>query len=239
MSRTPRFHSANPIDGHTAELTGPEAQHALRAVRLRVGQEARLFDGSGAEFVGKLVEASRGRARFEIVSRQEVDREPGVRVIVATAIPKGRRADYLIEKCCELGATQIVPLWCERSVVDPRVRAENHLSRWRRVAVEASKQCGRTRVTHVAGPATFGDVAESSGRFARAWVCRPGPETSIGPAPPADTVCMVAVGPEGGFTEDEIALADQVGMTPLGLGPTVLRVETAAVVALARLTHRP
>ena len=235
MSRTRRFYSERPIQGATVTLAGAEAHHALQVARVRVGEEVLLFDGSGVECVGRLGSSGRGEATFEILARGAADREPTAAVSVAVSPPRGRRADFLVEKCCELGASEIIPLWCCRSVVDPRVRKDNHLSRWRRIAVEASKQCGRTRLTAIGEPASFEDVVRHAIRLDGGWICTPGVEAKSPPAPRLRERRLVLIGPEGGFDAPESALARQAGLIPLGLGPTTLRVETAAIVALVRL----
>lgn len=234
MSPTKRFYCEGGVAGGRAELTGQEAQHALRVVRLRVGDEAVLFDGTGREFRARLAEAGRKAAVFDILSEQERDCELPARIAVASAVPKGRRADFLVEKLCELGAAAWMPLWCERAVVDPRVRWKNHEARWRRIAVEAAKQCGRNRVMEIAAPREWGHLLAESGRFAGKWLCSPGGKAAEFPSC-ASGELLVAVGPEGGFTDDEEDSAEEAGFRPLALAPTVLRVETAAIVALARL----
>jgi len=233
MSQGRRFFSDEPITGAEATLAGPEAHHLLHVIRMKPGEEARLFDNSGAEFQARLVRAGRREATFEIISRSEPAREPRSAVTVACALPRGPRADFLVEKCCELGAAGFIPLWCARSVVDPRVRPENRAAKWRRTAIEASKQCGRTRLTRILPPAAFSELVADSGGYDARWLCSPGG----GPLPKAQTgeSHLVVVGPEGGFSDDETAAALAAAMSAADLGPTVLRVETAAVVALARL----
>ena len=235
MSRERRFFSEQRIDGDSVVLTGAEAHHALHVVRLRPGDTALLFDGSGAEFRARLAASGSRRATFEVIARSEPDREPDIAVAVACAVPRGKRADFLVEKCCELGAAEFIPLWCARSVVDPRVRADNHLAKWRRTAVEASKQSNRTRLTEIQPPVEFADVVGMTDNYASAWICRPGCHAPDPAAPCGHGRHLLVVGPEGGFSDEEAELACHAGFAPLSLGRTVLRVETAAIAALVRL----
>ena len=138
--------SERAIEGAEAFINGPEARHALQVLRMRPGDKAVLFDGGGKEFVARLRSAGRREAVFEILEAREGMREPALGVTVACAVPKGKRADFLVEKLCELGAEEFVPLWTARATVDPRVRPDNHVAKWRRAVVEASKQCGRRRL---------------------------------------------------------------------------------------------
>ena len=235
MSAIRRFYSEAPIAGETVVLTEDEARHALQVVRLRVGEEATLFDGSGVEFRARLEAEDPRSATFRVLERFEVSRTPRLAVTVASAVPKGKRAEFLVEKLCELGAARFIPLAFERSVVDPRVRPENHLRKWRRTVVEAAKQCGRNRLMDVAAALSFPDLCETAGSYGSAWVC-----DASGKAPPPEIAregetALAVVGPEGGLTEGESATAKERGIAPLSLGATILRVETAGVAALVRL----
>ena len=236
MSGLRRFYSEEPLEEDRAVITGSEAHHILRVVRLRVGETALLFDGSGVECSSRLIASARGRAEFEILSRELVDREPSVAVTVASAVPKGKRAEFLVEKCCEIGAKAFVPLTCARSVVDPRVRPENHLARWRRTVIETSKQCGRTRLMEVIDPQSLTECVERGGDRDGRWICLPGiPERTVSAKGAASA--MLLIGPEGGFDAEEVSLADRCGFRALSLGKTTLRVETACFVALTLLVH--
>ena len=235
MSATRRFYSEEPITDDTVVLTGDEARHALQVVRLRVGEEATLFDGSGVEFRARLETADRRSAGFRVLERLEVARTPRLAVTVASAVPKGRRAEFLVEKLSELGAARFVPLAFERSVVDPRARPGNHLRKWRRAALEAAKQCGRNRLMEVAEPVSFAELSETVGAYGSAWVCDASGESPHPDVLRGQDTALVAIGPEGGLTEAEAREAREGGMAPLGLGRTILRVETAGMAALVRL----
>ena len=148
--------------------------------------------------------------------------------------------DALLEKCTELGLARLVPMVSERSVVDPTDRQENHLVRWRRTVVEAAKQCGRTRLPEITAVLTFDAAvqAAASGSGAR-LIASPEPDAVTlkefaSPLPPGQSITAF-IGPEGGFTPEEVSLARRNGCTPVSLGPRILRVETAAMALCACL----
>ena len=226
MSR--RFFVDSPITRETATLTGAEAQHLSKVMRAKVGDELILFDGSGAEFTARVEKIGRSEVDLSIVERCEVDRELPFRLVIGVALPKGDRQRWLVEKLVELGVTELVPLVTARSVAQP---SGNAIERLLRAVVEASKQCGRNRLM-VVGQARmvaefFADASVSSTRL----IAHPSAPSEVAASwkGQADTV-VGAIGPEGGFTDDEIALATQHRWTTVSLGPRVLRTETAAIV---------
>jgi 16S rRNA (uracil1498-N3)-methyltransferase len=151
---------------------------------------------------------------------------------LATAMPKGERVDWLVEKACELGVSRLQPILTSRSVVDP---GSGKLDRLRRGVIEACKQCGRNRLMEIKSPIAWGDLL-SEGTEAIGLVAHPGgasfenwPENSEG------TSVTLAIGPEGGFSEAEIDAAVVLGWTLVSLGATILRIETAGLAGICRL----
>ena len=149
--------------------------------------------------------------------------------------------DFLVEKCCELGVSRFVPMVTRRSVVDPLDRQENHLVRWRRIALEASKQCGRARLMEITAVLPFESALltrEQAGRMI-ASPAPGGPELAEFAArlQPGQGVTAF-IGPEGGFAPEELASAAQSGCVAVSMGPRILRVETAAVALAACLLLR-
>ena len=230
-----RFFVESPIDGRLALLEGPEAHHLIHVMRLQTGAEVVLFDGTGAEFQGQIRHVGRTEVEIEIRSRQIVDRELPVPLILGVALPKGDRQKWLVEKGVELGVTRLVPLRTARSVAQPVRQA---VERLRRMVIEASKQCGRNRLMELAEPRDWTDFV--SGTPAAAWRLIAHPAIRRGEGKPAapqnhlpngarrGPICL-AVGPEGGFAEQEVELALSHGWQTLDLGPRLLRVETAAL----------
>ena len=235
-----RFYSESPLTGGRATLGGPEAHHLLHVMRLNVGQQITVFDGLGAEYLAVIEKLGRGEVELEIVDRVDVSRELPFALTLAVALPKGDRQRWLIEKIVELGVTCLVPLRTTRGVAQPN---DNALQRLRRAVIEASKQCGRNRLAEIAMPVDFDNFVTKSPENALRIVTHPD-ESATSIVDVMETNArgdvMIAVGPEGGFTEQEIASAIDSGLLAANLGPRILRVETAAVAlaAIVALRHR-
>lgn len=255
-----RFFVERPIAGELATLTGDEARHLARVMRAAVGDEVILFDGSGVEFLARVASLGKSAVELEIIERRAIDRELPVRLTLAVALPKADRQKWLVEKATELGVSQLVPLITERGVAQP---VDSALVRLRRSVIEASKQCGRNRLMEIGEPAAAGaffaatvqspkskiqsQPSEASGQGsdeATLVPCTLSPVPSIRllADPSGDRLSatrwtagdiLAAVGPEGGFTPQELAAATEHGWQPVSLGRSILRVETAAVALAA------
>ncbi len=234
-----RYFVDEPILGQRATLRGAEAHHLLHVMRAKPGAIVTLFDGAGAEFSAQVAELARDRVELSIVERRNLDRELSVHVTLGVALPKGDRQRWLVEKAVELGLSQLVALDTSRSVSKAQPSA---LDRLRRTTIEASKQCGRNRLM-VVSAADWSSFLNEAPEVAAKYIAHPGATTSLSSLPTptfaADKPIVAAVGPEGGFTEDEVSLAVSRGWQLLDLGPRVLRTETAAlaIASLAGLGH--
>lgn len=223
-----RFFSSQPITGERVALGGQESHHLLHVMRAQVGQRVTLFDGGGAEFDAEIVTCGRSEVEIRVLARRDVDRELAFELVVGVSLPKGDRQKWLVEKLTELGVTELVPLATERGVSQP---TDSALERLERSVVEAAKQCGRNRLMRVARPQAWDEwVAAESGRAEiRRLVGHPDgdPIATLDLATARTT--RVAIGPEGGFTDAEVAAAAAAGWRSVCLGERILRVETAAV----------
>ncbi|HYT90421.1 MAG TPA: RsmE family RNA methyltransferase [Gemmataceae bacterium] len=207
-------------------LDGPEAHHLATVCRSRPGDLVCLFNGDGHEYPARVVALERRHVTLEILEAIAPQRELPFRLEVAVPLPKGDRAQFLVEKLTELGVTTFVPLSTRRSVVHPR---ESRLEKLQRYVIEASKQCGRNVLMTVEPLADWETYCCRDGLPEVRVLAHPGGSGQCGAGGAADTVAL-AVGPEGGFTEEEAASARAVGWRTLDLGPRILRVETAAIV---------
>lgn len=231
---THRFFVDQQIQADRVTLDGPEAHHLLHVMRGQVGDEVTLFDGSGSEFIARVEKTSRSAVDLAVLQSQEVDRELPLMLTLGVALPKGERQKWLIEKAVEVGVTTVIPLKTARSVAQPTGKV---LERLRRHVVEASKQCGRNRLMKIADPGKLEDwIREESAD--PAFILHPGGPPLAAAARRETTARTVrlGVGPEGGFTDEEIAAAVAAGWQDVGLGQRILRIETAAIAAAVLLS---
>ncbi|MCL4204968.1 MAG: 16S rRNA (uracil(1498)-N(3))-methyltransferase [Pirellulaceae bacterium] len=223
-----RFFVDRPVVGECARLEGSEAEHLIRVLRAKVDDEVVLFDGSGAEFPARVVTIGRSHAELRVLERSWVDRELSPPLVLAVALPKGDRQRWLVEKAVELGVAQLVPLVTKRGVAQPVDRA---LDRLRRAVVEASKQCGRNRLMEISSPQTLAECFAAAPLGCQRWLAHPcasaQPLRELLQQVTHDPL-LAAVGPEGGFTDDEIAAAGPECQL-VTLGPRILRIETVAL----------
>jgi 16S rRNA (uracil1498-N3)-methyltransferase len=213
-------------------LQGAEAHHLATVRRLHRGDRVCLFNGDGQEYAAEVMEVRRRDVALQLDAVESPRREVGFRLEVAAPLPKGDRAQFLVEKLTELGATAFVPLQTSRSVVQPR---EAKLEKLQRHVIEASKQCGRNLLMQVEPPISWPAYCARADLPALRILAHPG---GSGDPWPARGDVTLAVGPEGGFTQDEIDSASAAGWKQVDLGPRILRVETAAIVlAVASVTR--
>jgi 16S rRNA (uracil1498-N3)-methyltransferase len=228
VSRVPRLLvPALPASG-TVRLPEDEAAHLARVLRARPGDTVRAFDGRGREAECRVVEVARTGALVEVV-RDVLAPRPAREVVLATSVPRGARMEWLVEKATEAGVASLLPLAARRSV--RKEAGANEVRRWRRAAAEAAKQCGRATVPEVTDPLPMAEAIARTADCVR-LVGAPGASATLVAALPARGRVALFVGPEGGFDAEETQALAEAGALPFGLGPLILRVETAAVVAV-------
>jgi 16S rRNA (uracil1498-N3)-methyltransferase len=229
-----RYFVETPITADRATLAGPEAHHLIHVMRAAPGEPVTLFDGCGDQFSAVVERVGRADVTLTVLARESVDRELPFSLVLGVALPKGDRQKWLVEKAVELGVTRIVPLRSLRGVAQP---VEQAILRLRRAVVEASKQCGRNRLMQIDQPQHWPDFAAAAARDDNAGSIRlfahPGAETTahdvLAASPNVNQNVFVAVGPEGGFADEEAATAVAAGWRTVSLGPRILRMETAAL----------
>lgn len=220
----------------TALIGGEEAHHARHAARMKPGEIVRLFDGAGRRWSGRA--ATLDGQNILVASLEPLpSNEPPHPLRLVQAPPKGDRWEWLIEKAVELGVTALIPVISENSVAKPEsARAARQLERWRKIAVAAAKQSERGIIPAIDPPDDLPAFLKNLPLPAaneKRLICLE--RSGLQPPSPLETgeSAMVAVGPEGGFTAAEVELFKKAGFEPIGLGPRILRSETAALAALA------
>ena len=232
----PRFFvPATEINGDAAALKGTEFRHLQRVLRLREGDQVTLFDDAGQEHAGVVLSLSPRVAHVRITASHAPARESALAITLYQGVPKGRKMDLVVEKVTELGAHAIVPFTSAFSI-GTAAAAETKRERWQRIALAAAKQSGRTTVPTVLPARTFREIlSDGATHDARLLFFEGGGVTPFDAAITGTeraASAAVIVGPEGGFSTDEVAAARDAGFTLVGLGPRVLRTETAALVAV-------
>jgi len=233
----PRFYCPQPlIPGAVVDL--PEAvAHHLHVVRQQPGDEVVLFNGEGGQVRARLIEIGKRRASAEVAAFEAVDVELPYSVTLVQGLPEGSKMDWIVEKAVELGVSAIQPLAAARSVVKlSGERAEKRQAHWEGVIVAASEQSGRNRLAELRPLQDFGRYIAQPADGLRILLSPRATQSLAGWAR-ATPPCPVSflIGPEGGFSPQEEDAAVAAGALALGVGPRVLRTETAGLAALATL----
>lgn len=218
-----------------------ETHHLRDVLRLRAGDRVLLVDSSGDQTQAVIEELGSRGALLRVEQRSPAKARKGL-LWLATAIPKGERADFLVEKCTELGLDRLTPLVTERSVL-PASAILKRSPRWERIAREALKQSRQNRPPlEIDPPCTLQTLAARSAPLARVRLLGSAEATDDSPDAKLSSAdlesCLVTVGPEGGFTRLEADLLARNGFLSVRLGQSVLRVETACVALVAVIQHR-
>lgn len=222
------FHAQLPESGKVI-IDGLEAHHLLHVLRATPGEEIEVFNGAGLVNRVRILATRKRDVEVEVLESHR-EGKPTREIIIATAVPKGDRFDWLIEKCTELGVTRLIPLVTTRSVVDPR---DSKLEKLRQTVIAACKQSRRNFLLEISPVMAWDDFLQTEIPLRPSFIAHPGtdrvPRDLIGGNPSI----LFAIGPEGGFTETEVAQAIARGARAITLGPYILRVETAALALAA------
>ncbi|QEL14480.1 RsmE family RNA methyltransferase [Limnoglobus roseus] len=221
-----RFYTADALRPGEYQLTGPEAHHLHAVRRIDVGERITLFNGDGFEYPAEVLDVGKKSVALLVAEAVAASRERTPPLWIASALPKGDRLDFLIEKLTELGVTRFVPLVTDRSIVRPKADV---VEKYQRMVVEASKQCGRNVLMTIDPPASWAQFVRRIDLPPLRLILHPGGSLALSKT---TEEAVVAIGPEGGFSESETAVP---GWAVARLGPTILRIETAAIAAACSL----
>ncbi|MFD2612723.1 16S rRNA (uracil(1498)-N(3))-methyltransferase [Paenibacillus gansuensis] len=226
-------------------ITGDDAHHLTRVMRARTGEQVICSDGQEREALVEITEILAGTVTARIIEKLPMDAEPAVEVWVAQSLPKGDKMETVIQKCTEIGASRFLPFLSERTVVQYDAKKEaKRLDRWNKIAKEASEQAHRNRVPEVTAPYSWKQLLQMAGEFDLALICyekeqglRFRERLRMAAAEHRLNKVLLLIGPEGGFSENEIAQAESSGVHSISLGKRILRTETAAMAALTCILY--
>jgi 16S rRNA (uracil1498-N3)-methyltransferase len=247
--RLTRVYVETPLaSGSLVPLPSDTASHLAKVLRARAGDELILFNGDGREFNGAIETVRGSRVSASVGDSRPVDRESPLGITLVQCVPRGDRMDFIVQKATELGVARIVPVLSQRSVVRlDKSQAGSKAVHWRAVAVSACEQCGRNRLPAIeAAQPLLNYLGDSAPGAGLRLVFEP--ESTLH----ADTAAQnhggasrttmesaeIAIGPEGGFAPEELEAFRVAGFSQVGLGPRILRTETAAIAAVVWLQAR-
>ena len=224
-------------------LADEDHRYLTRVLRLGINDVVTLFDGHSVEATARIQRVGPRALELRVEERRAVMASDRPHVTLIQALAKGDKLDLVVQKATELGLERFIPVTTERAVqrldVD-QARTLSRRARWQKIAREASRQSGRLDVPEVENVTALATALHSSPKEAlKIFLWEGARQTSLRTVLPKDKPrqIVIAVGPEGGFTLEEVELARQAGFAPAGLGPRVLRTETAALVTLAILGY--
>lgn len=239
----PRFFvPTENFEDDTVKITGEDAYHIARALRMAVGDEVTVADMQGRQHTCRLTKIRDEACECEILKTEEGNTESPAEITLYMGYPKGDKLETVVQKSVELGACRIVPFESSRCVKKPKSeKIEKQNARLQRIAEEAAKQCGRSRLPVVAQPISYAEALREAAGAELALFCYEGDgtlslKTALGDASGKKTISAM-VGCEGGFSENEAEQARAAGLIPVNLGPRILRCETAPTYILSAISY--
>lgn len=237
MPRSRLYTDTDLRPGTELMLGGAPARYLGRVLRLRVGDELTLFNGHGGEYYAVVQSLGKEAVTLEVGEFIDREAESPLRIHLLQGLARGERMDLIVQKCTELGVSRISPLSTDHGVVRLEgKRARKRVDHWRGIAASACEQCGRNRLPEIDEPIGLRDwLGQNLEQQAARIILRPGAATPIGDVAVDASTLVLLIGPEGGFSESEYELAEATGFEPVGLGPRILRTETAALATVTAL----
>ena len=224
-------------------LEGSEVRHIKNVLRLKPGDTIRLFDGQGFEYEAAIQHMRSSRVELRITHKYPAAKESPLQMVIAQSLLKEKKMDGLLRHLCELGITHWVPFISERSVAKPGAnRLPGRTARWEKILKESCKQCQRARLPEIVKMMSFDEVLYFGQSFDLKIVFYENESATLDSliqpaAQPALQKILLILGPEGGFSNQEIEKAKAAGFAVAGLGPRILRAETAAIAACTLIQY--
>jgi 16S rRNA (uracil1498-N3)-methyltransferase len=236
------FVPRSSISNGCGTIVGDEFDHISRVLRLTAGDLIGVFDDQGWEHEAAIRRVDADHAEFEVLRSCEAQRESPLNLTVAVALTKGEKMDFVVEKATELGAHAVVPVLSAHTVprLDERKRTKRE-ERWKKIALAAAKQCGRSRVPEILAVCAYSDfISRPAGSTLKLLFWENATQHTLEQLHAQESGArsvILAIGPEGGFAPEEVELARRYGYRPVSLGRRILRAETAAVAALSLVQY--
>ena len=226
----------------TIELTGEDVRHIRDVLRMKAGDSLVVCDGRGNDWLCRIAEIGKNSVSAEVAECRPSGGEPLVEVVLCQGMPRGDKFDLVVQKCIEVGVSRIVPMVCERTQFGAELlKKAKKTERWRRIALEAAKQSGRGRVPRIEEIISFEEAVSNTPEGVLCIIPyekeREKTLKSVLREHPDAQNCHIFIGPEGGFSEQEIACAVEAGAVPVTLGPRILRTETAGIAVIATVLY--
>ncbi|MCK8825151.1 16S rRNA (uracil(1498)-N(3))-methyltransferase [Fuchsiella alkaliacetigena] len=236
------FVEADNIDQEQVVITGDDVAHITKSLRLESGDQLSVADGEGNKYLVEIVETKPELVITEIKEELEIKVEPELEVTILQGLPKSKKMDLIVQKCTELGVAKIIPLETARSVVKLKPKkAQRRCQRWQKIAEEAAKQSGRAKIPQIGELRDFSQAQTLIEEYELVFLAWEEEEAVTlqnalkGLSFPQKI--LIIIGPEGGFSAQEVAQAKRWGAKVVSLGPRILRTETAAIATLSMLLY--
>lgn len=234
----PRFF-VNTVEGDYAVVTGEDARHIAKSLRMKVGEPVILCDGRGTDYHCALTSIREDQVELSVLSSEPSRGEPALEAVLYQAVPKSDKMELIVQKAVELGVSKIVPVLTERCISRPDFKAaQKKRERYQKIALEAAKQCGRGKIPQVEDMLPFSKAVELAVNHGQTILFyeRGGAKLADLVSPQTRQISFF-VGSEGGFSQEEAQFAEQKGVLLATLGSRILRCETAPLCALSILMH--
>jgi len=229
------------IDKNTAIIKGQDARHIAKVLRMCIKDKILFTNGKGIDFSSTITKLSPKEIALTIDNTYSSEVESPVKITVFQGMLKDKKMDTLIRHLTELGISAWTPFFCERSIPKPdEKRVDSRLKRWEKITIEALKQCNRSIIPEINKPATFTDIIEKTAPFdlkITFWENASLPINKLKLQQKNIETIGILIGPEGGFSKKEVDFAENAGFQVCGLGPRILRAETASLTACSLIQH--
>ncbi len=235
--RIPRIYTPQDLNiDQNLTLEESASRHIAKVLRMTSGRELTLFNGQGGEYTAIIQDVGKKVTQVKITEHNNIMRESSLHSHLAIGLSRGDRMDWVLQKACELGVTQISPLFTERTEVKlAGPRLEKKQQHWQQILISACEQCQRNILPTLNSPQPLNQFLEQAPAGEK-WVLHHRDSKGLDASQEVSQACLL-IGPEGGLSDTEIEQAKTAGFAPLTLGPRIMRTETAPLAALSLLQH--